>query len=229
MKDILKIAIPQTIPVLISYIFAGMAFGILLNQLGYSYWWALFISCTVYAGTMQFVLLSFLDGGVALLNAALITLAVNLRHAFYGLSFIETFNEMGLPGQYMIFSLTDETYALMCQMDTVQHQDISKIRLAIAMLNQSYWISGCVLGAMLGSFIPFNLKGIEFAMPSLFMVMFVEQWRSKENHFPSIFGISIGLIALLILGADHFILPALSVVTLTFFLIGNQKLESMVQ
>jgi len=129
----------------------------------------------------------------------------------------------------MIFSLTDETYALMCQMDSFQHEDISKIRFAVAMLNQSYWISGCVLGAMLGSFIPFNLKGIEFAMPSLFMVMFVEQWRSKKNHFPSLLGVGVGLVALFLLGADRFILPALSVVTLTFLLMNNKKLESMVQ
>ncbi len=225
MKDIMKVAVPLTVPVFFSYIFAGTAFGILLNQLGYSFWWALFISSIVYAGTMQFVLLSFLDGGIALINAAFITLAVNLRHAFYGLSFIEAFKKMGSIGQYMIFSLTDETYAIMCQMDSFQFKNMSKIRLIVAMLNQFYWITGCVSGALLGSFMPINLKGIEFAMPALFMVMFVEQWQNKKNRFPNVLGIVVGLTALFILGADNFILPALCVVTLIFLLMDQEKLE----
>lgn len=110
----LKAAFPYTIPVLLGYIFLGIAFGILLSSQGYPYWLAILMSLCIYAGSMQFVAINLLTGGAGLLSAAAMTLMVNARHLFYGLSMLEKFRTMKHKKPYMIFSLTDETYSLLC-------------------------------------------------------------------------------------------------------------------
>ena len=59
----LRYAIVQSIPVMLGYLFLGFAFGLMLNDAGYGFWVGLFISLFVYAGSMQFVLVTFADGG----------------------------------------------------------------------------------------------------------------------------------------------------------------------
>lgn len=223
MKAILKLAITYTTPVFFGYIFAGMAFGLMLENAGYSPFWAFFISLTCYAGSMQFVLVKLLSAAVSLPYVLITTLAVNSRHIFYGLSFIEKFKAMGKRRFYMIFSLTDETYSLLCTVKAPEGVDEKKLFFAMALLNQCYWICGCVAGGLIGTAITFNTAGVEFAMTALFIVIFVEQWLTTKNHAPALIGLTCGLIAILIFGSGGFLLPALiSTVGLLLFM-GRKK------
>lgn len=206
----LRYAFRQTVPVLCGYLFLGLAFGLLLQQAGYGWPWAVLTSVIVYAGSMQFVLVGLLGGGFAsLLSVALTTLSVNSRHLFYGLSFLETFRKMGRAKPYMIFSLTDETYSLLCSLQPPKELDADRVRLYIALLDHAYWVAGSAAGAILGSVLPFDLTGIDFAMTALFVVIFVDQWRGAKSRLPAVAGLGFGLLWLVVLGPDRFLLPAL--------------------
>ena len=137
------------------------------------------------------------------------TLLLNCRHIFYGLSFLETFHAMGRRKWYMIFSLTDETYSLLCSVKTPEGIDAGDMRFWIAILDHSYWILGSVLGTIIGGILPFDTTGIDFAMTSLFTVIFVEQWQSTKCHIPALMGLAAAAVSLAILGPDNFILPAM--------------------
>lgn len=215
----LRYAFRQTVPVLCGYLFLGLAFGLLLQQAGYGWPWAVLTSVIVYAGSMQFVLVGLLGGGFAsLLSVALTTLSVNSRHLFYGLSFLETFRKMGRAKPYMIFSLTDETYSLLCSLQPPKELDADRVRLYIAMLDHAYWVAGSAAGAILGSVLPFDLTGIDFAMTALFVVIFVDQWRGAKSRLPAVAGLGFGLLWLVVLGPDRFLLPALVCTVLVLLL-----------
>lgn len=202
-------AFRQSIPVMLGYIFLGIAFGLLLQDAGYSFVWAFLISVCVYAGSMQFVLVSLLTGGAGLLYTAVMTFFINGRHIFYGLSFVEKFKKMGKACPYMVFSLTDETYSVLCGTKVPEEMEEDKVFFWISLLDQSYWVIGSVLGAVAGSYITFDTTGIDFSMTALFLVIVTEQWQEQKSHFAAITGAVCGVIWLLLLGPDRFILPAL--------------------
>ncbi len=208
-KKILIFAFIKTMPVLFGYLFLGIAFGVLLQKAGYNFIWAFFISTFVYAGSMQFVLVGFLGSGIGFLSVILMTLSINSRHIFYGLSFIEKFKAMGKAYPYMIFSLTDETYSLLCSAKIPYRFDEKKVFFTISLLDHIYWIMGSVIGALLGELIKFSTKGIDFAMTALFVVIFTEQWLDYKTNIPAITGILCGGICLFIFGPVNFILPSL--------------------
>lgn len=205
----LKAAFPHTIPVMAGYIFMGIAFGILLQSKGYHFGWAFFMALFMYAGSMQFVAINLLTGGFNLLYTAFMTLMVNARHLFYGLSMLEKFKGMGAKKPYMIFSLTDETYSLLCSAEPPQDVNKNWFYFFIAILDQSYWIIGCTAGAVLGSLITFNSTGIDFVMTALFVVIFIGQWKSNPNHVPAIIGVLATLLCLVVFGSGNFLIPAM--------------------
>lgn len=209
MRKMLRFALIQTLPVLFGYLFMGMAFGILLQSKGYHVVWAFFISLFCYAGSMQFVLIDLLTGGVSLLRAAFMTLMINFRHVFYGLSLIERFKGMGKALPYTIHALTDETYSLHCLIHPQPDLNEKHLMLTISVLNHVYWIAGSMLGALVGSLLPFNTTGIDFAMTALFTVIFVEQWKQSKRHLPALIGIGCAVAALLLFGPTGFLPPAL--------------------
>ena len=213
-----KAALPVTIPVFLGYLFLGSAFGVLLSSAGYHVGWALLMSVTIYAGAMQFVAIELLVGPFGLINAFLLTLTVNARHLFYGFSMIDKFKVSQKLKPYMMFSLTDETYSLLCRAKTPDGINEKWFIFFVALLNHGYWILGGVIGNLAGTFLNFDHTGIEFAMLALFIVIFVEQWESTKNHLPSLLGVGITLVSLLIFGADHFIIFAMIgiFVSLTF-------------
>lgn len=210
-KQLLQYGFLQTLPVLCGYLFLGMAFGVLLQKAGYGIVWAFFISLVVYAGSMQFVLISLLTSGANLLTVALMTLSINSRHIFYGLSFIEKFQSMGKKGLYMIASLTDETYSVLCGMKIPKHLEKEEkiLFFVVAVLNHLYWIIGSVLGAGIGQVLPFDTTGIDFAMTALFVVIYIEQWLGAKDKFPAILGMSFAILSLVLFGRQNFLLPAL--------------------
>ena len=174
-KRILKIAIPYTIPVMLGYISVGMAYGLLIVKSGLSLWAGLAMSVFLYAGAMQFVAIQILIAPINLIQVALMTLFVNIRHLFYGLSFVDTFKSYAWKKQYLIFGMTDETYSLLCGVSAQEEIEQETLFFTISILNQSYWIVGTVLGALVGNMIHFDTTGIDFAMTALFVVIFIEQ------------------------------------------------------
>lgn len=208
MKE-LNFAFKRTIPILLGYITLGIAFGILLQQAGFGWPWALLTSVFVYAGSMQFVMVTFLGGGISLLSVILMTLSVNSRHMFYGISFIERFKTMGKARPYMIFSLTDETYSLFCGTTFPSGLNEKKTMVLMSAMNQCYWIIGSVTGNLIGNIIPFDTTGIDFAMTALFVVIFTEQWLAADSHIPTYIGLISGVLCLVIFGPGSFVLPSL--------------------
>ena len=208
-KATARFAFRQSLGVLFGYVFLGTAFGILLRQAGYGALWALGFSGLVYAGSLQFVLAGFLAAPTALPTVALMSLFINARHLFYGLSFIERFRSMGKKRPYMIFSLTDETYSVLCGMDEVPAGvDKNGAMFLVALLDQLYWVAGSLLGTFAGG-LPLDFTGIDFSMTALFLVIFLEQWRGAKSHLPALLGLGCASVFLLVLGADNFLLPAL--------------------
>ena len=214
-----KAAFPHTLPVLAGYVFLGTAFGILLKGKGYGPVWALAMSLFIYAGSMQFVAAGLVAAAFSPLTALAVTLLVNARHLFYGLTMLEPFSNMGWRKPYMVFSLTDETYALLNGMkapDTAGERDTFFM---ISLLNQCYWVLGSLLGSMVGEWLTFDTNGIAFAMTALFLVIFVEQWLMAEKdkavlgffkaHGPAVIGVIVSAASLFLFGPDQFLLPAM--------------------
>lgn len=221
MKQILKQVFPKTIPVMAGYLSLGIAFGLLLQAIGYGPIWSLWMSLFIYAGSAQFLAIELLSAGATFTQVALLTFLLNFRHLFYGLSMIEKYRGTGIRKPYLIFGLTDETYALLTGYKAPKGISDPNYYLAVTLLNQIYWVVGCVLGALVGSILPFDTTGMDFAMTALFAVLVVEQWKTYKNHIPAIVGFVITTVALLIFGADRFLIPALIVMSVVLMCLQN--------
>lgn len=211
-RNAYKAAFPYTIPVLTGYLFIGIAFGVMFQEKGYNFIWAGIMSLVVYAGSGQYLAVNFFDPTVSLFQVVFMTFMVNIRHIFYGLSLLDRFKGVGKRKAYLIQSLTDETYSLYFLTKTPENVDEGKFLFAIATLDHLYWILGSIIGSVAGGLIPFDAKGIDFAMTALFLVIFTEQWLGSKNHFPAICGVIASIICLLIFGKNNFILPTMIVI-----------------
>lgn len=213
-KAALKAALPHTIPVLSGYIVLGATYGILMNNQGISLFWIGFSSIFIYAGSMQFITVALLSAGFDLPGAFLMTIMVNARHVFYGISFLQKYRNMGLIKPYLVFSLTDETFSLLCSVKPPE--DISRkwFFFYVSFLNHLYWISGSLLGGVLGGLLQFETKGLEFVLTALFVVIFISQWQSSKNHFPAIIGVVSAILCRIIFGASDFIIPSMITILL---------------
>lgn len=171
MKTI-RYAFVRSLPIMAGYIVLGLGFGVLLQSKGYGAGWALVMSGLIYAGSMQYVAIDLLAGGASLISAAIMTLMVNARHLFYGISMLERYKDTGTAKPYLIFALTDETYSVVCSGGVPEGVDRKKYYFWVSLLNQLYWIAGGVAGALLGSVLPFDTTGIDFSMTALFLVVY---------------------------------------------------------
>ena len=224
-RNALRAAFPLTIPVFTGYIILGTAYGILLSSRGYSFIWAAFTSIFIYAGSMQFVSVSLLAAGFHPFYAFFMTLMVNARHLFYGISMLTKFQGTGKKKPYLILGLTDETFSILCSTQPPNGVDKGWFLFFITLLNQIYWVSGSILGNILGSFLHFNTKGIDFVLTALFVVIFINQWKSAGNHTPVLIGLSASIICRLLFGAANFIIPSMFVILLLVTIFQN-KIES---
>ncbi len=220
-------AFPYTIPVLTGYLFIGIAFGVMYAEKGYSAWWAVLMSLLVYAGSGQYLAVNFFVPGISFLQVIFMTLMVNIRHVFYGLSLLERFNKIGKKRWYMIFGLTDETYSLLCTAKVPKEVEEEKFLFAISALDQSYWVIGSAIGGILKSVLPFNAEGIEFAMTALFVVIFIEQWMERKNRLPAVIGAGSALLCLQIFGSGSFVFPTMILSILILFA-SRKRLEKEV-
>ena len=219
MKKTIRHAFITSLPVMAGYVVLGIGFGLMLYNAGYSWIWALLMSVTIYAGSMQYVGVSLISMGAGLLSVAVTTLMVNARHLFYGISMVEKYRDTGKRKPYLIFALTDETYSLVCSPTLPEGVDRKNFYLFLSAMNQCYWIAGSLIGAVLGSVLPFSTAGVDFSMTALFTVVVVEQWEKAHDHLPALLGFAISLACLLIFGTSNFLIPSMIGITAALFLV----------
>lgn len=220
---ICKEAFVKTLPVMAGYVVLGIGFGILLRGAGFGVWYALAMSVFIYAGSMQYVGVGLLAGGASVLSTMLTTVMVNARHLFYSISMIESYKNAGKYKPYMIFALTDETYSLLCDGKVPDGVNANRYRFLVSLFNHCYWVTGCVLGSLLGAVLPFSTAGIEFSMTALFIASFTEQWLNTRDHVPALTGLLSTLLCLVLFGPDRFLIPAMLLMTLALTLTGKRR------
>ena len=219
----LRAAFPATIPVLTGYLCIGMAYGLLMANAGYGVFWALLLSLLCYAGSMEFVAVSLLTAGFDPVQALLMALMINARHAFYGLSMLEKYRGTGWARPFLIFSLTDETFSLVSTLEPPGGVTRRDFYFWISLLDYLYWQVGSVVGALIGGLLPFDTTGLDFALTALFIVLFLEQWRKRENRPAALIGLGCTAVSLAVVGADRLVIPAM-VLILAVLLGGRNKL-----
>lgn len=208
-------AFPHTLPILAGFLFLGMSYGIYMNRSGFSFIYPLFMSFIIYAGSVEFATVSWLLGAFDPFTVFFLTLMINARHLFYGLSMLEKYNVPGLKKYYLIYGMCDESFSINATAIIPENIDKGWFMFFITLLNQFYWVSGATLGGILGSFMPFDTKGIEFVMTALFVVIFLEQWIKEDNHISSILGLFISFICLIIFKGTNFIIPSMVLILAT--------------
>ena len=223
-RQALKRAFPYTVPVMAGYLCIGAAFGVMFADSGYNVLWAVLMSVVVYAGSGQYLATTFFVPGISILQAVFLTLMVNIRHVFYGLSLVDRYNLFGRKRWYLIFGMTDETYSLICTTDVPDDVDEEKFLLSITLLDQLYWIIGTAIGSLAMTVVAFDSTGIEFAMTALFIVMFMELWYRRSNRPAELIGLIAAVVCLAVFGADNFVLPTMLLIV-AVILLGRKRLE----
>ena len=208
-KAELQYAFPRTVPVMVGYLFLGAAYGILMNVNGFGVGWTLAISVLVYAGSLQYLGVTMLASMVNPVTAFFMSLMLNARHLFYGISMLGKYGAVKKRKPYLIFGLTDETFSVVCHEQIPQALDKDRVYFWITLLDQCYWVCGSVAGAIAGSYITFDTTGLDFALTALFVVIFVDQWKQKEGHLPAVIGVGASVVCLVLFGTGAFIIPAM--------------------
>lgn len=201
-KREMKLAFKVSIPVMMGYGVLGFAFGLLLVSFDYDWYLAPIMSIFIYAGALQFVAINFFNIKAGLIDIAIASWFVNLRQSFYGLSVLKRFQKSGKLKPYLIFALTDETYALLTTLKDDESIKKHWYYFFLSAFNQSYWFIGSTLGAIVGSNIKFNTAGLEFSLTALFVVLCIEQYKNLKNPIPFLIGSMVSIIALIFIPSD---------------------------
>lgn len=219
-KKTIQQALIHSLPIMGSYMFVSMAYGLMMQEAGFGWGWSLLASMTVYTGAFQFVLVAFLSSGASILTIMMTALFMNSRQFFYGLTFVEDFKQMGKRYPYMVYTMTDETYAVNCSLLPAQGEESEQEKHRrfdtmawVALFSRISWMAGAVAGGMIGQLLPAQLEGIDFCMTALFVTIFIDQWKSRETHIPAVAGLVVGLLLLLLFGEEFFLLPTLILVS----------------
>jgi 4-azaleucine resistance transporter AzlC len=205
----LKAAFPHTIPVFTGFTFLGIAYGILMNSKGYGVGWTFLMSLMAFGGSAQYVAITFLTSAFQPMYAFLITLVVNARHVFYGISMLEKYKDTGRLKPYLIFGLCDETFSILCANEPPEGVNRNLFLFFVTLLDHCYWVLGSVLGGLLGSMVSFNTKGLDFVLTALFVVIFIGQWKSQKDHKPAVIGVLCSAACLIVFGQRDFIIPSM--------------------
>lgn len=224
-----KAALPCTIPICIGFLFLGMSYGFLMRSKGFSFIYPMLMSFFIFAGSMEFVTVNLLLSAFNPIYAFFLTLMVNARHLFYGISMLEKYKNVGWKKPYLIYGMCDESFTINCTMTPPQDVDKGWFMFFVTLLNQIYWVSGATLGAFLGYIVHFDTTGIEFVMTALFVVMFINQWEETKNHRSAMIGLGCSLLCLLLFGAGNFIIPAMVLIILCFTLIRKKDKKEETQ
>ncbi len=219
-----KAAFPYTIPIMAGFIFLGTAYGIYMNSLGFSFLYPVIMAITVFAGSMEFVAASMLLSAFNPLYAFAMTIMINARHLFYGISMLDKYNGTGKKKFYLIFGMCDESFAINCSAEPPADVDKGWFMFFVTLFNQIYWVTGAAIGSLLGNFISFNTKGLDFVMTALFLVIFTDRQMSRKIHFPAAAGVILTAVCLIVFGSDSFIIPSMLLI-LIVLTAGRKKLD----
>lgn len=205
-------AFPNTIPIFAGFLFLGIAYGIYMNQSGFKFYYPMFMSFIIFAGSVEFATVSWLLGSFDPVNIFFLTLMINARHLFYGLSMLEKYNIPGWKKLYLIYGMCDESFSINATVDVPKDIDKGLFMFFVTILNQIYWVAGATIGGIFGSFIPFDTKGLEFVMTALFVVIFLENWLKEKDHSASVIGLFISFICLTVFKGTNFIIPSMIII-----------------
>ena len=223
-KKAFRAALPYSLPICIGFLFIAMSYGFMMRSKGFSVFYPMAMSALIFAGSMEFVAVELLLSSFAPLHAFFLTLMVNARHLFYGISMLDKYKGLGWKKPYLIFGMCDETFSINCTVTPPADVDRGWFMFFVTLLNQAYWVAGATLGALLGSFLRFDTTGIEFVMTALFTVMFVNQWQEARDHRPALTGLGCAALCLAVFGSDSFMLPAMALIIVRF-LMGAKKTQ----
>ena len=221
----LRAAFPHTLPVLTGFAVLGLAYGVLMASKGYGPGWSFLMSALCFCGSMQFAAIALLTTAFDPVQALLLSLMVNARHLFYGVSMLEKYKGLGKKRVFLIFALCDETFSLTSSVAPPPGTDRGWFYLWISLLDYLYWVAASVLGGILGGMLPFDTTGLDFALTALFVVLFIEQIRRRENLTPGLLGLACTGVALFAAGPDNLVIPAM-ILTLGCLLLGRRRLEA---
>lgn len=171
----------------------GLAFGVLMTQSGFAWWWTPIFSLMIFAGSMEFLAIGLVTAGVGPVSAALTTFLVNFRHVFYGLTFPRSQIKSKLGRVYSTYGLIDEAYAIVSARPPGK---ISGTRLlTIQILCQSLWVIPGIVGALLGENFLQGLRGAEFALTALFIVLAWESFRTNPDWSLPLMAIALSVLS----------------------------------
>lgn len=220
-----KAAFPHTIPVLTGFMVLGIAYGVLMQTKGYGVIWAVLMSAIAFCGSMQFVAITLLTTVFSPIQAFLLSIMVNARHLFYGISMLNKYKGLGKARFFLIYTLCDETFSITSSVEPPEGIERKYFYVWISCLNYFYWVFGTFCGSILGGFLHFNTTGLDFVLTALFVVLLVEQLEKIENRIPAVIGIVCTVVALILFGQDQLVIPAM-VLILVSLLIGRKRLCS---
>ena len=219
----LRAAFPATIPVLTGYGCLGLAYGLLMQANGYGPLWSTLMSAIGFGGSMQYVAITLLVTAFDPLQAFLLAIMVNARHIFYGLSLLDKYKGLGKLRLFLIYVLSDETFSLITTLEPPEGVERKDFYFWISLLDYSYWVIATALGGLLGNFLTFDTKGMDFALTAMIVVLFLEQWKKKENRPAGVIGLACAAGSLAVFGADKLVIPAM-VLVLAALLGGRKRL-----
>ena len=209
-----KAAFPYTIPIFAGFWFLGLTYGIYMNVSGFSFIYPMLMSITIFAGSMEFVTANMLLGSFNPVQAFVMTLMINARHLFYGISMLDRFLGTGLKKLYLIFGMCDESFSINYTAEIPPDVDRGWFMFFVTLLNHISWFSGSTLGGIFCSLSEFDTEGLDFVMTAMFVVIFMEQWLKDKRHISELLGLGISVLCLLIFGADNFIIPSMAAMLL---------------
>lgn len=219
----LRAAFPATLPVMTGFLCLGLAYGVLMQSKGYGPLWSTLMSAVAFGGSMQFVAITLLTAAFDPLQAFLLSVMVNARHMFYGLALLEKYKGLGKARAVLIYTLCDETFSLVSSLEPPPEVDRKRYYLCISLLDYAYWVAGTAAGGLLGNLIPLNTTGMDFALTALFVVLFMEQWKRRENRPAGAAGLVCAAVSLAVCGAGNMVIPAM-ILVLAVLLGGRRRL-----
>jgi len=208
-KRAFRCAFPHTIPIFAGFWFLGLTYGIYMNASGFSFWYPMLMSLTIFAGSMEFVAVNLLLGAFHPLQALAMTLMINARHLFYGISMLDKYRGTGRKKYYLIFGMCDESFSINYTAEIPEDVDRGWFMFFVTLLNHFYWFFGATLGGISGSLLHFNTEGLDFVMTAMFVVIFMEQWLKEKRHTSALLGVGLSLLCLIAFGPGNFIIPAM--------------------
>lgn len=216
----LRAAFTATLPVMTGYLCLGTAYGLLMQTKGYGPLWSTLMSAVAFGGSMQYVAITLLTTSFDPIRAFFLSIMVNARHMFYGLSLLEKYRGLGLARIPLIYTLSDETFSLVSSLEAPEGTDRKQYYLYISLLDYGYWVGATCLGGFLGSALTFNTDGLDFALTALFVVLFLEQWKKPEARFAGTAGVICGCVCLMFFGPENMVMA--SMVAILLLLLGGR-------